>query len=47
MFARGRVVAHNEDLVCRAAELATLMQRPPLTTEEARGLLGVKERRER
>ena len=44
MYARGRAVQHNDELVSRAAELATLMQRPPLTTTEARELLGVKRR---
>ena len=44
-FAKGRPVRDNAELVCRAAELATLMQRPPLTTAEARALLGVKDRR--
>jgi 3-keto-5-aminohexanoate cleavage enzyme len=42
VYARGQAVQHNEKLVSRAAELATLMQRPPLTTAEARELLGVK-----
>jgi len=37
-------VQRNDELVSRAAELATLMQRPPLTTTEARELLGVKRR---
>ena len=45
VYAKGRPVQHNRELVARAAELATLMQRPPLSTDEARGLLGVKERR--
>ncbi len=44
VFARGRAVGHNDELVVRAAELATLMQRPPLTTGEARELLAVKRR---
>ncbi|MDQ2781934.1 MAG: 3-keto-5-aminohexanoate cleavage protein [Actinomycetota bacterium] len=44
VFARGRAVGHNDELVARAAELATLMQRPPLTTGEARELLAVKRR---
>jgi 3-keto-5-aminohexanoate cleavage enzyme len=44
MYARGRPVAHNSELVSRAAELATLLQRPPLTTAKARELLGVKRR---
>jgi len=47
VFRRGRLVQHNDELVARAAELATLLQRPPLTTDEARGLLGVKDRRAR
>jgi uncharacterized protein (DUF849 family) len=47
VFARGQVVQHNDELVVRAAELATLMQRPPLGTEAARELLGVKDRRTR
>src|SRR6478609_59165 len=44
VFARGRAVEHNDELVLRAAELAKLMQRPPMTTTEARDLLGVKRR---
>lgn len=47
MFARGRPVAHNSELVVRAAELAILMQRPPLTTDQARELLAIKDRRRR
>ena len=47
VFRRGQVVQHNDELVARAAELATLLQRPPLTTEQARSLLGVKDRRGR
>jgi uncharacterized protein (DUF849 family) len=47
MFARGRQVQHNVELVSRAAELATTLQRPPMTTAQARELLGVKERRAR
>ena len=47
VFARGQVVQHNDELVARAAELATVMQRPPLGTAQARELLGVKERRSR
>lgn len=45
VFRRGQVVEHNDELVARAAERATLMQRPPLSCDEARALLGVKERR--
>jgi len=40
-------VQHNDELVARAAELATVMQRPPLGPAQARELLGVKERRSR
>lgn len=47
MMARGQQVQHNSELVARAAELATLMQRPPMSAEGARELLGVKERRQR
>jgi uncharacterized protein (DUF849 family) len=47
VFRRGQLVEHNDELVARAAELATLLQRPPLTTAEARDLLGVKDRRGR
>lgn len=47
VFAKGRPVTHNKELVARAAELATLMQRPPMSTTEARELLAVKERRAR
>lgn len=43
-FARGRPVESNAELVVRAAELATLAQRPPMTTAEARELLNVKNR---
>ena len=41
---RGVEVQHNDELVARAAELATLLQRPPLTTTEARTLLGIPHR---
>jgi uncharacterized protein (DUF849 family) len=40
-FARGRPVASNAELVERAAALAALAQRPPLTPAQARALLGV------
>ena len=43
-FAKGRPVSGNDELVARAAELATLAQRPPMTTDEARALLRVKDR---
>jgi uncharacterized protein (DUF849 family) len=46
VFTRGQVVQHNDELVARAASLATVMQRPPLTTDQARQLLAVKDRRE-
>jgi uncharacterized protein (DUF849 family) len=45
VYARGRQVQHNRELVERAAELATLVQRPPMSTDEARELLGVRDRR--
>jgi len=44
-YARGQPVRRNDELVSRAADLARLMQRPPLTTDQARALLSVKERR--
>lgn len=47
MYARGRQVQHNFELVSRAADLAATMQRPPMTPAQARELLGVKERRAR
>jgi len=43
-FARRRPVRDNEELVERAAALATLAQRPPMTTEDARRMLNVKDR---
>ena len=43
-YAKGRPVQRNDELVSRAADLARLMQRPPLTTDQARALLSVKER---
>jgi uncharacterized protein (DUF849 family) len=45
-FAPGRPVRDNAELVERAAALAGLAQRPPLTPEEARLMLGVKDRRD-
>lgn len=47
VFAKGQPVRHNRELVSRAAQLATLMQRPPMTTTDARALLAVKDRRTR
>lgn len=44
MFARGQVVGSNAELVSRAAEFATLMQRPPMSTAQAREFLGIKTR---
>jgi 3-keto-5-aminohexanoate cleavage enzyme len=45
LYARGRPVTGNVELVERATRLAELMQRPPLGTAEARTLLNVKDRR--
>ena len=45
IYAKGQPVQRNDELVSRAADLARLMQRPPLTTDEARALLSIKERR--
>jgi uncharacterized protein (DUF849 family) len=42
VYAKGQPVEHNRQFVRRAVELATLMQRPPMTIKEARALLGVK-----
>jgi uncharacterized protein (DUF849 family) len=47
VFARGQVVQHNRELVERAAALAEVMQRPAMGTDDARALLGVKDRRAR
>ncbi|WP_153396813.1 BKACE family enzyme [Ornithinicoccus halotolerans] len=41
MLARRRPVQHNAELVSRAAELARLLQRPPMSTTDARELLQV------
>lgn len=43
-FARGRPVTGNEELVARAADLARLAQRPPMSPDDARALLRVKDR---
>jgi uncharacterized protein (DUF849 family) len=40
-FARGRPVSGNAELVQRAADAATLAQRPPMTTAAAREFLGI------
>ena len=47
IFARGRQVQHNRELVERAAHLAEVMQRPAMGADDARALLGVKDRRTR
>jgi len=44
-YARGVPVRDNAQLVARAADAATLYQRPPLSTDEARDMLNVKDRR--
>jgi uncharacterized protein (DUF849 family) len=44
-FAKGQPVRDNAQLVERAAAFATLAQRPPMTTQEAREMLNVKDRR--
>jgi uncharacterized protein (DUF849 family) len=41
-FARGRAVASNAELVERAAQLATLLQRPPMSPDDARALLAIR-----
>lgn len=43
-FAKGRAVRDNAELVERAAQLATIAQRPPMTGDEARTMLNVKPR---
>ncbi|CCH78237.1 conserved hypothetical protein [Nostocoides japonicum T1-X7] len=45
MYAKDREVSGNAELVARAATFAELMQRPPLSCEETRALLAVKDRR--
>jgi uncharacterized protein (DUF849 family) len=40
-YARGRAVARNAELVERAAELARIAQRPPMTPADARAFLGI------
>jgi 3-keto-5-aminohexanoate cleavage enzyme len=44
-FARGMPVRDNAQLVERAAEAAVLFQRPPMSIEDARAMLNVKDRR--
>jgi uncharacterized protein (DUF849 family) len=41
-YAKGQPVESNMQLVARAAAFARLAQRPPLTTAEARDMLGIK-----
>jgi uncharacterized protein (DUF849 family) len=41
VYARGRQVRSNAELVERAARLATELQRPPMSTAQARDLLGL------
>ncbi len=45
VYARGRQVTHNAELVERAVAMAALMQRPAMSTAEARTMLRVKDRR--
>jgi uncharacterized protein (DUF849 family) len=45
VYARGREVRSNAELVERAARIATELQRPPLSTDETRALLGLPPRR--
>ncbi len=42
MMARGQQVQHNADLVTRVAELAALMQRPAMSTTDAREMLAIR-----
>jgi uncharacterized protein (DUF849 family) len=42
-YAPGDPVRDNTQLVARAAGLARIAQRPPMTTDDARSLLGIKE----
>jgi uncharacterized protein (DUF849 family) len=44
-LAKGRPVTHNVELVERAARLAEIAQRPPLSTDRVRALLRTKDRR--
>jgi uncharacterized protein (DUF849 family) len=41
-FAKGRPVRSNAELVERAARIATELARPPMTTDAARALLGIR-----
>ena len=42
-YAPGEAVRNNAQLVARAAGLARIAQRPPLTTDEARRMLGIQQ----
>lgn len=44
VYAKGQLVQDNSELVARAARLATELQRPPMTTTQARAFLGIKAR---
>jgi 3-keto-5-aminohexanoate cleavage enzyme len=44
-YARGRPVVRNAELVERAAQLASIAQRPPMSSAEAREFLGIPARR--
>jgi uncharacterized protein (DUF849 family) len=44
VYARRQPVRSNVELVERAADLTRLMQRPPVSTSEARSLLAIRER---
>ena len=45
-YAKGRPVRDNAELVERAAELAAVAQRPPMSPDDARALLRTKDRRQ-
>ncbi len=47
IFAKGQPVRDNAQLVSRAAELAVILQRPPLSCAQTRSLLAVHDRRTR
>lgn len=47
VYAKGQPVTHNRELVSRASQLAIILQRPPMSTADARELLAVKDRRTR
>ena len=44
-YAKGQPVTGNAQLVDRAATLARIAQREPMSTDEARYFLGVRDRR--